>query len=378
MKILVVGAGFAGSVCSRELAEAGHEVTLIEKRDHVGGNAYDEYDTSGILVHRYGPHIFHTNSERVFSWVSRFTEWREYEHRVLAFVDDYYVPFPINRTTINTIYGLSLTEAQITEYIDKVRIAIQPISTSEDVILNSVGRDLCDKFFRNYTKKQWGLNLSQLSAEVAARVPIRYNDDDRYFTDKFQAMPKFGYTKLFENILDHPKICLRLGVNFHDDKIAYRVRFDHIVYTGLIDEFYGFCLGSLPYRSLKFRHVQLPHFERFQKVGTVNYPNTGNYTRITEFKHLTGQKHKYTSIVLEYPRVLGEPYYPVPRPENEALYQEYKKLSKKEKHVTFVGRLAQYRYYNMDQVIAAALTVCQPLIRVDGGQGISREGPESP
>lgn len=356
---LIVGAGFAGSVVARELAEAGRRVHVIDKRSHIAGNAYDELDSSGVLVHRYGPHIFHTNGERIFQWLSRFTQWRPYEHRVLGVVDGTMYPFPINRDTLNRLYGLELDEAGAAAFFERAREPREPVRSSEDVVLNSVGRDLYEKFFLNYTRKQWGLEPSQLKAGVAARIPTRTNTDDRYFTDTFQAMPLHGYTKMFEAMLEHPNITVETGVDFVDvDRAAY----GHIVYTGPIDAFYGCRFGALPYRSLRFEHEHLKDVGQFQPVGTVNYPNDHAYTRITEFKHLTGQEHAGTSIVREYPQAEGEPYYPIPRDENEALFKRYEALAMAESDVTFVGRLAQYRYYNMDQVVGAALVAAKRLL----------------
>lgn len=355
---LIVGAGFAGSTIARQLADAGHQVHLIDKRPHIAGNAFDELDAHGVLVHRYGPHIFHTNSEKVFHYLSRFTEWRTYEHRVLGVVDGKSYPFPINRDTLNQLYGLDLDEAGAAAFFEKVREPRDPVRTSEDVVLNAVGRDLYEKFFLNYTRKQWGLEPSQLKAGVAARIPTRTNTDDRYFTDVFQAMPLHGYTKMFESMLDHPNITVETSVDFAN---VDRVSFDHIVYTGPIDAFYSYRFGQLPYRSLRFEHEHLADTQDFQSVGTVNYPNDHAYTRITEFKHLTGQQQAGTSIVREYPQSEGDPYYPIPRDENDALFKRYEELAQAETHVTFVGRLAQYRYYNMDQVIAAALVAAQKI-----------------
>lgn len=352
-KVLVVGAGFAGSVSARELADAGRKVVVIDRRAHIGGNAYDTFDRHGVLVHPYGPHIFHTNSQNIVTWLSRFTEWRSYEHRVLAQVDGQLLPIPINLTTINRLYGLSLDEAGIAEFLEKVREHRVNIANSEDVVLSSVGRDLCERFFRGYTRKQWGLDLSELSATVAARIPTRTSADDRYFSDSFQAMPKEGYTQMFKRILDHPQIDLRLKTDFAS---ARNLKFAHVVYTGSIDAYFDHCYGELPYRSLRFEHEHVPFLTQLQPVGTVNYPNDHAYTRVTEFKHMTGQEHSGTSIVREYPQANGDPYYPIPRPMNEALYQRYKALADRAAAVTFVGRLAQYRYYNMDQVIGAALT----------------------
>ncbi|WP_067063566.1 UDP-galactopyranose mutase [Roseateles chitosanitabidus] len=357
---LIVGAGFAGSVCARVLADAGHTVHLIDKRPHIGGNAYDERDAHGVLIHPYGPHIFHTNAKKVFEFLSRFTTWRFYEHRVLAKVGEQLLPIPINRTTINSLYGLSLTEDEVQGYLETVREPRDPIQTSEDVVLNSVGRDLCEKFFRGYTRKQWGLDLSQLSAGVAARIPTRSNDDDRYFADTLQFMPADGYTAMFERMLDHPAITVRTGVDFKDVRGDFAGA--HIIYSGPIDAFFDHCHGPLPYRSLRFDHQHLADTAQFQPVGTVNYPNDHDFTRITEFKHLTGETHAGTSIVREFPQDEGDPYYPVPRPENEALYKKYAEMAERTEGVTFVGRLAQYRYYNMDQIVAAALKTAQELV----------------
>ncbi|MBI5270256.1 MAG: UDP-galactopyranose mutase [Burkholderiales bacterium] len=360
MSVLIVGAGFAGATTARCLAEAGHDVVLIDRRDHLAGNAFDRHDAAGVLIHEYGPHIFHTNSEKVFTWLSRFTDWRPYEHRVLARVGEQELPIPINRRTINALYGLDLDEAGVAAFLESRREPREPLRTSEDVVLNSVGSHLCDTFFRGYTRKQWGLELSELSAGVAARIPTRTNDDDRYFTDTFQAMPAEGYTRMFERMLDHPRICLRLGTDF--EQVRHSLPRLFTVYTGPIDAYFGHCHGALPYRSLRFEHEHLPHTPRLQAVGTVNYPNDHAYTRITEFKHLTGQVHPGTSIVREYPCAEGEPYYPIPRPDNEALFKRYEALAEAEPDVHFLGRLAQYRYYNMDQVVASALALAQRLV----------------
>lgn len=360
--VLVVGAGFAGSVVAERSAAAGKSVLVIDKREHIAGNAYDEYDRHGVLIHRYGPHIFHTNAASVSEYLSRFTEWIPYEHRVLAVVDGVHYPIPINRTTVNRLYGLDLDEAGVAEFFERVRERREPIRTSEDVVLNSVGPDLCDKFFRGYTRKQWGLDLSELAALVAARIPVRTNDDDRYFADSFQKMPAEGYTKMFERMLDHPKIRVEVGLEFRE--VRQRVEYETLFYTGQIDEYFDFRYGKLPYRSLRFEHEHLADTERYQPVGTVNYPNDHEYTRITEFKYLSGQVHPGTSIVREYPQAEGDPYYPVPRPENQEVYQRYRALADAERDVYFVGRLAQYRYFNMDQVVAAALKVAQEALQV--------------
>jgi len=359
-EILVVGAGFSGAVVAERLAHHGFDVVVVDKRPHIGGNAYDKIDRHGVLIHPYGPHIFHTNSSRVASYLSQFTQWRPYEHRVLAKVGTQLVPIPINIDTVNRLYGLQHTEQTIQEFYDSVREPRATLSTSEDVVLNAVGRDLYEKFFRGYTRKHWGLDPSDLSASVAARIPTRTNRDDRYFTDTFQNMPLHGYTAMFERMLDHRNI--RVDLEFDFLKLRSGVRVRHIVYTGPIDAFFDHCYGALPYRSLEFKHLHLADAPRYQAVGTVNYPNDHDYTRITEFKHLTGQAHSGTSIVMEYPRAEGDPYYPIPRPANEALFKQYEALALRERHVSFVGRLAQYRYYNMDQCVGAALKAAETII----------------
>jgi UDP-galactopyranose mutase len=357
--ILVVGAGFAGSVLSERMASLGYKVRVIDRRSHIGGNAFDEADSNGILIHRYGPHIFHTNSAQVFDYLSLFTEWRPYEHRVLASVDGQLVPIPINLDTVNRLYNLNLDEAGLVAFFEKVREPRDPIKTSEDVIVNTVGWDLYKKFYRGYTRKQWGLDPSELFASVASRVPVRTNRDDRYFTDTYQSMPKKGYTYMFSKMLDHPNISVDLNTDF--ETIRDKTNARHVVYSGQIDEYFRNCHGKLPYRCLTFEHEHLPSVEQFQPVGTVNYPNDHEYTRITEFKHLTGETHSGTSIVREYPQATGDPYYPIPRPENDILFKKYRTLSEKEENVTFLGRLAQYRYYNMDQVVGAALSAVEGL-----------------
>jgi UDP-galactopyranose mutase len=354
---LIVGAGYAGSVLAERLASQ-HDarILLIDRRPHIGGNAYDEPNEAGILYHKYGPHIFHTNSEQVVDYLSQFTEWRPYEHRVLAMVRDKLVPIPINRTTLNELFDLDLqTDEEAADYLASRAEPVEDIKTSEDVVINAVGRELYELFFQGYTRKQWGLDPSELDKLVTARIPTRTNTDDRYFTDTFQAMPRDGYTAMFRNILDHPNIEIRTGVDFRDLKDKVHEIADHVIYTGPIDEYFDHRFGKLPYRSLKFDHQTLKQ-EQFQKTGTVNYPAPEvPFTRISEYKHLTGQEAPVTTITYEYPSAEGDPYYPIPRPENQELFKRYEALADATEGVTFVGRLATYRYYNMDQIVGQAL-----------------------
>ncbi len=351
---LIVGAGFAGSVLAERLANGSNKKILIcDRRNHIGGNAYDFYNDEGILIHKYGPHIFHTNSRDVFDYLGKFTEWRDYQHRVLANVDGMLVPMPINLDTINKLYGLNLTSFEVEEFFASKAEKPDSIKTSEDVVVSKVGRELYEKFFKNYTKKQWDLDPSELDASVTARVPTRTNRDDRYFTDSYQAMPKHGYTKMFEKMLDHPNIKIMLNCDYRE--ITDQIRFKEMIYTGPVDSFFNYSYGKLPYRSLEFKH-ETHDCEQFQIAPVVNYPNEQAYTRITEFKYLTGQEHRKTSIVYEYPQSEGDPYYPIPRKENAEVYNRYKALADMQTDVHFVGRLATYKYYNMDQIVAQALT----------------------
>ena len=369
---LVVGAGFAGSVIAERLAsQHGARVLLIDRRPHIGGNAYDEPNEAGILYHKYGPHIFHTNSDMVVDYLSQFTEWRPYEHRVRACVRDKLVPIPINRTTLNELFGLDLeTDEEAANYLASRAEPVEDIQTSEDVVINAVGRELYELFFQGYTRKQWGLDPSELDKQVTSRIPTRTNTDDRYFSDTFQAMPKDGYTAMFERMLDNPLIERRLGTDFRDlEDRAFELA-DHIVYTGPIDEYFDFRFGKLPYRSLKFDHRTLDE-EQHQDVAVVNYPSPDvPYTRISEYKHLTGQEHPKTTITYEYPSAEGDPYYPIPRDENQELYKRYEALADATDDVTFVGRLATYRYYNMDQIVGQALATFR---RLDEKRDGSRE-----
>lgn len=357
---VIVGAGFAGSVLAERLAsQANKKILIIDKRNHIGGNTYDFYNNDGILVHKYGPHIFHTNSRDVFDYLGKFTEWRQYEHQVLASVDGQLVPIPINQNTVNSLYGLNLTCDEVADFLKSKSEKRDQIKTSEDVVINAVGRELYEKFFRGYTRKQWGLDPSELDASVTARVPTRTNKDNRYFTDVYQAMPLHGYTRLFENMLSHPNIKVMLNTDYAD--IQNFIPHATTIYTGPIDSYFNYCYGKLPYRSLDFKFETLDQ-ETFQPTGTVNYPITQAYTRITEFKYLTGQKHAKTSIVYEYPKAEGDPYYPIPRPENSKMYKKYQLLAATLPHVYFTGRLGTYKYYNMDQVVAQSLTLFKKIM----------------
>jgi UDP-galactopyranose mutase len=367
---LVVGAGFAGSVLAERLASSGKKVFLCDRRPHIAGNTFDHYDEAGILVHKYGPHIFHTNSEEIFAYLSRFTRWRPYEHRVLASVADKLLPMPINRTTLNGLYGLDLRdEAEAGEFLSGRAEPVPEIRTSKDVVISQIGTDLYRTFFEGYTRKQWGLDPSELDKSVTARVPTRTSTDDRYFLDTYQAMPAEGFTRLFENMLDHPNIRLELGVDYRElgsDRLAPR-----IIFTGPIDAFFDHRFGALPYRSLDFRHETLD-LKEFQPVAVVNYPSEAvPYTRITEYKHLTGQTHSKTSISYEFAKADGEPYYPVPRPENQVLYKKYEELARRQTDVIFVGRLGTYKYYNMDQVVGQALATFRRLTKAGDETSVS-------
>jgi UDP-galactopyranose mutase len=358
---VIVGAGFAGSVLAERLANVDKKVLIIDKRNHIGGNAYDHYNDDGILVHKYGPHIFHTNCPEVFEYLSQFTKWRFYEHKVLANIDSQLLPIPINLTTVNKLYNLNLTSDELEKFFEKSRVQIKEVKTSEDVVLSQVGKDLYEKFFKNYTKKQWGVYPSELDKAVTSRIPTRTNTDDRYFTDDFQYMPLNGYTRMFENMLSHPNIHILLNTDYKT--IENIIPYKNMIYTGPVDEYFEFCFGKLPYRSLQFKHETLD-IPQLQPVAVVNYPNDHTYTRITEYKHLTGQINSKTSITYEYPSSEGDPYYPVPRAENAELYQKYKSLADALPNVHFVGRLATYKYYNMDQVVAQSLTTFKKIMEV--------------
>lgn len=351
--IAIVGSGFSGSVLAERFATSGSKVLVIEKRNHIGGNAYDHYDENGILIHNYGAHIFHTNDEKVFQYLSQFTEWRNYQHRALSYVDGMLLPFPINRKTLESLYGVESVKDGVEAFLSKVRKNISNPKNAEENVLSKVGEELYEKFYKGYTEKQWGRSAKELRPSVTGRIPVREGYDDRYFSDKYQVMPLHGYHVLFQNLLKHENINVLLNTQWKN--IKDEIRYNKLIFTGPIDEYFDHIFGKLPYRSLKFK-FKLYNQEYVQPVAGIKYSNDYDFTRTLEFKHLTGQKHLYTVVAEEYPTEDGDPYYPIPADDTELLYQRYKQEAGKQTDVAFVGRLATYRYYNMDQVIASALT----------------------
>ncbi|KAF0152109.1 MAG: UDP-galactopyranose mutase [Ignavibacteria bacterium] len=352
---LIVGAGFAGAVMAERIAsQLNKKVLIVEKRNHIGGNAYDEYDEHGILLHKYGPHIFHTNSKEVFDYLSQFTEWRFYEHKVLAKLENELYPIPINRTTVNKLYGLNLkTDEETQKYFDSVKEKRFPISNSEDIIVNQIGYDLFEKFFKHYTIKQWNLEPKELSPAVCGRIPVRTNDDCRYFSDKYQLMPKDGYTKMFEKMLSNSNIEVLLNTDYKS--IGNNIKFDKMIYTGPIDYFFDYKYGKLPYRSIRFEW-ETHETEIYQEVAQINHLNFEvSFTRVVEHKTLSGIENKFTTISKEYSLTEGEHYYPILTEDNRKLFLKYQIESEKNSKVVFCGRLAEYQYYNMDQVVVNTL-----------------------
>jgi UDP-galactopyranose mutase len=359
---LVVGAGFSGAVMAERIAtRLGQRVLVVDKRNHIAGNAYDHLDESGVLVHDYGPHIFHTNSERVWDYLSGFTDWRSYEHRVRAVIDGKEVPVPFNLTSLGMLFpkreARRLERILRQTYGHGAQVPVLKMMEEAEPALRELGEFVYEKMFLGYTIKQWGVRPEELSGSVTARIPVRIGRDDRYFQDRFQAMPGDGYTAMFERMLAHRNIRVILGVDWRS--LPKSVRYGRMVYTGPIDEFFKYAHGPLPYRSLRF---EFEHSKKdlVQSVGQLNYPNGEAYTRVTEFKHLTGQKTSGTTVAREYPleHVPGEsePFYPIPREENRAIFEKYKAEARKlGGAVIFTGRLADYQYYNMDQVVARAL-----------------------
>ena len=362
---LIVGAGFSGSVLAERIAsQLDKKVLIVDRRNHIGGNAYDHYNDAGILIHKYGPHWFHTNDKKVFDYLSKFTDWRYHYHRVKTYVDGNILPIPINMDTLNQLYNLNLrSPGEVQEYFDKVKTAIENPANSEDVVLSQVGKDLYEKFFKGYTMKQWEIEPKDLAASVTSRIPTRTNRDDRYFTDTYQGLPKHGYTQMFSKILDHPNISVMLQTDYKDiiDKLA----FDTMIYTGPVDSYFDYKFGKLPYRSLRFEHETFA-YSNHQDHQQINYPNDYDFTRIVEWKHATGQSSQVTTITREYSLLAQEgmeKYYPIPKADNYELYKKYKAEVEKLDKVIFCGRLADYKYYNMDQVIARALMIFEQRLK---------------
>lgn len=353
--VLIVGAGLSGCTLAERLAsQQGKRVLIVDKRNHIGGNCHDYHNEDGILVHHYGPHYFRTNSKRVWDYLSQFTPWHYLQYRVQAYVEGQCVNFPVNLDTFNQLYGTTLSASELAQHFEALREVVGEVHNSRDQIVSQVGFDLYDKFFKNYTKKQWDLWPEELDASVCARIPVRTNRDNRYFGDRYQAMPKQGYHRMFERMLDHPNISILLQTDYRD--VVDLIQPRSTIYTGPIDEFFDFRYGKLPYRSLRFEHETI-NTEQFQPVSQINYPNDYDFTRVVEIKHVTGQIHPKTTIVREYPEGEGEPFYPVPTAENHALFERYWADAQALKNVHFLGRLAEYRYFNMDQVVKRALEV---------------------
>jgi len=359
---LIVGAGYAGSVLAERIASQRNErVLVVDRRSHIAGNAYDYVDEHGVLVHKYGPHIFHTNSSRVWEYLSQFTEWHPYEHRVLALVEGKLVPVPFNLNSLGALWPKSaaarLEERLVNEYGAGVKVPILQMLGQQDREIARLARYVYDQVFHGYTVKQWNLRPEDLDASVTARVPVHISRDDRYFQDRYQAMPKRGYAEMFRRMLSHPNIALQLNTDYRD--VIGQVRYRRLIYTGQVDEYFGYAHGPLPYRSLRFETRHEPGV-LVQPCAQLNYPNGQAFTRTTEFKHMTGQTCEGTAITAEYPQAhvsgQNEPYYPIPMKTSQDRHMEYVRLAEQEDAETiFVGRLADYRYYNMDQVVARAL-----------------------
>lgn len=358
---LIVGAGFSGCVLAERIAtQLGKKCLIVEKRNHIGGNCYDYYDDSGILIHKYGPHIFHTQMKKVWDYLSQFTDWIDYEHKVKAVIDGKEVPVPFNFNSIEQAFDSNYAQKLITllkeKYGEGVKIPILTLRKTDNLELKELAEYIYKYIFLGYNIKQWNMKPEELDPSVSGRVPVFLSRDDRYFQDKYQAIPNNGYTKLFQKMVDNKNIHIQLQTDYKD--ILDSVNFNKMIYTGHIDYFYDFKLGRLPYRTLDF-DFQTIDKKFYQSNAQINYPNDHDYTRITEFKHLTKQEHNKTTIAFEYPKdyIFGEndPYYPIPKEDNLALFSKYKELAEQEKNVYFVGRLADYKYYNMDQTVGVAL-----------------------
>lgn len=356
--ILIIGAGISGATLAERYASLGKKVVIIEKRNHIAGNCFDYIDENEILVSKYGAHLFHTNDEEVWEYVNRFGDWYPWEHKVIARVDDKTVSIPVNITTVNILFEENIsTEEEMKAWLDKNRVVFEPAKNGEEAVLNRVGTVLYEKMFKHYTKKQWDKYPAELNASVLERIPVRTNYDDRYFSDKHQALPKGGYTKIFEQMLDHPNITVLLDTDYFEVKDKYK-GYEKLFYTGPVDRFFGFqeqLLEKLEYRSINFVTEHLDQ-EYFQENSVVNYPGEEvDFTRIVEYKHFGNQKSDKTTIVREFTVDEGEPYYPVPNEKNQLIYEKYKVKADALEDIYFVGRLANYKYFNMDQAFKNAL-----------------------
>ncbi|MBF4507725.1 UDP-galactopyranose mutase [Flavobacterium sp. JLP] len=362
--ILIIGAGISGAVLAEKYASIGKKVLIIEKRNHIAGNCYDYIDDNGILVSKYGAHLFHTNEESVWEYVNQFSEWYPWEHKVIARVDEKTVPIPVNITTVNQLFETKIeSEEEMGNWLEQNRTPIEKPSNGEEAVLNRVGPVLYEKMFKHYTKKQWDKYPAELDASVLERIPVRHNYDDRYFSDKYQALPKGGYTQLFENILSHPNIEILLETDYFDVKEEYK-GYEKLFYTGPVDRFFDFkhsMTEKLEYRSINFVSETFDA-ALFQENSVVNYPGTEvDFTRIIEYKHFGNQVSDKTTVVREFTVDEGEPYYPVPNPRNQEIYAKYKAEAEKLIDVHFVGRLANYKYFNMDQAFKNALDLFDTL-----------------
>jgi UDP-galactopyranose mutase len=359
---VVVGAGFAGAVIAERIAAIHKKnVLVIDKRNHVGGNAYDYYDKYGVLVHKYGPHIFHTNNKIVFEYLSHFTNWRKYEHKVYARFNKDLYPMPINSTTIGKYYNREFrSKSELIEFLRDIKTDIFPVLNSKDIVTNQIGIDLYKNFFEKFTEKTWFKNPLFLKPGVCGRLKLRLNNDDRYFTDKYQFMPRDGYTELFKNILSNERIEILLNTDYKN--VIKNLGYQKLIYTGPIDYYFDYCYGKLPYRSLKLKFKNIKK-EYYQDFSVINFVGDEKKTRIAEFKHITGQKCATTTIGIEYPLEKGDEFYPTLTNESELLYGKYKKLAAKSSNVIFTGRLANFKYFNMDQVVAQSLNKFKHLAR---------------
>ncbi len=374
---LIIGAGYAGSVLAERLAtQKNSRVHIIERRDHIGGNCYDAVDSSGVIVHRYGPHLFHTDNTQAFEYLQSFGEWQEYMHEVIAHVDGVNIAIPFSFTTLYQVFDTQKADALkaklIEQYGEDQKVSVMELRQAEDSDLKALGDFVFEKIFVNYTAKQWGIGADEIDPAVLARVPVLTSYDTRYFQDKHQAIPVEGYTKLFEAMLNHPNISISLGEEALD-RIAIkgdRVYLDgepfagKVVFTGMVDELFGYSLGKLPYRSLRLEFEVLDR-EYYQEGAVVNYPNEHDYTRITEFKYIHPTKSSQTTILKEYPQAYKRgqniPYYPIPTDESRVIYQHYKELASRVDNLLLLGRLAEYRYYDMDDIVARALQIYEEL-----------------